>query len=160
MTACCSKESVALLPYGVLAGGFLSDKYLGRPPPATTNRSLQKYRLIIDDAGGWDALQRLLEELASIARTHNTSVDAIAAKWVLDRPAVAAIILGIGNRSRADKNLALSDIQLHDADRQSIDECLKTLTIPGGDPYDLERDANSIHSRIIRTDLQDTSIAL
>ena len=160
MTASCSRDSVALLPYGVLAGGFLSDKYLGSPAPASTNRSLQKYRLIIEDTGGWDALQRLLEVLASIARTHNTSIDAIAAKWVLDRPTVAAIILGIGNRSRAEKNLALCDVQLHDADRHSIDACLKSLTIPEGDPYDLERDANSIHSRIIRTDLQDTSVAL
>ena len=158
MSGCCSKYNVALLPYGVLAGGFLSDQYLGSPAPATMNRSLQKYRLIIDDAGGWDELQRLLELLANIARKHNTSIDAIAARWVLDQPTVAAIILGIGSRSRAEKNLALGKIQLHDADRHSIAECLKSQSIPQGDPYDLERDANSIHAKIIRTDLQDTDI--
>jgi aryl-alcohol dehydrogenase-like predicted oxidoreductase len=159
MTACCSENNVSLLPYGVLAGGFLSDKYLGNPEPANPNRSLQKYRLIIEEAGGWDALQRLLEVLASIAGKHGTSIDAIAARWVLDQPTVAAIILGIGNRSRAEKNLALSEIHLHDADKHSIDECLKSMTLPPGDPYDLERDANSVHSRIIRTELQDTGAA-
>lgn len=159
MTACCAEHNVALLPYGVLAGGFLSDHYLESPAPDAANRSLQKYALIIEDAGGWDAFQQLLEVLASIARKHNSSIDAIAARWVLDQPTVAAIILGIGNRSRAKKNLALSEVRLDDADRHSIVECLKNLSIPEGDPYDLERDDNSVHSNIIRTDLQDTSIA-
>lgn len=159
MTACCSKSRVALLPYGVLAGGFLSDKYLRSPAPATMNRSLQKYRLIIDEAGGWDVLQHLLEVLASIARKYDTSVDAIAARWVLDQPTVASIILGIGSHSRAKKNQALCRIQLRDEDRHSIAECLEKQTIPEGDPYDLERDVDSIHSGIIRTELQDTGVA-
>jgi len=159
MTECCEEGNVALLPYGVLAGGFLSDKHLGNDAPANSNRSLQKYGLIIEEAGGWDALQQLLEMLADIAARHNTSIDAIAARWVLDQPTVAAIILGIGSRSRVDDNLALSEILLHDEDRRNIAESLKSLTIPPGDPYDLERDANSVHSQIIRTELQDTGVA-
>ena len=159
MTECCTDSKAVLLPYGVLAGGFLSDKYLGNPEPTHPNRSLQKYRLIIEEAGGWDALQRLLSVLASIAEQHDTSIDAIAARWILDQPTVAAIILGIGIRSRVATNLALSEIQLHDADRHRIGECLNSLTVPPGDPYDLERDTNSVHSRIIRTELQDTGVA-
>lgn len=159
MTACCSGSGVALLPYGVLAGGFLSDKYLRCPPPAAMNRSLQKYRLIIDDAGGWDMLQHLLEVLASIAAKYDTSIDAIAAWWVLDQPTVAAIILGIGSRSRAEKNQALCRIQLREEDRHSIAQCLQNQAIPEGDPYDLERDANSVHSGIIRTELHGSSVA-
>ncbi len=158
MIECCAEDDVALLPYGVLAGGFLSDRYLGNPGPADPNRSLQKYRLIIEEAGGWDALQRLLSVLAGIAAKHNASIDAIAARWVLDQPTVAAIILGIGSRSRAGKNLALGEIHLHDDDRHNIVECLKSLTVPPGDPYDVERDDNSAHSRIIRTELQDAGV--
>jgi aryl-alcohol dehydrogenase-like predicted oxidoreductase len=159
MIGTCTEGNVALLPYGVLAGGFLSDKYVGNAAPIDPNRSLQKYRLIIEEAGGWDALQRLLEVLAGIAGKYDTSVDVIAAKWVLDQPTVAAIILGIGSRSRIESNLMVSNVQLDDEDRQNIVECLGNLAIPAGDPYDLERDANSIHSRIIRTELQDTGEA-
>ena len=159
MTACCAERRVALLPYGVLAGGFVTDKYLGKPPPASLNRSLQKYRLIIDDAGGWDALQRLLALLAGIAGKHDVGIDAIAARWVLDQPTVAAIILGIGSRSRTKRNLALDRIRLDEADQRDITACLEGLIVPRGEPYDLERDANSTHARIIRTDLQDTGIA-
>ena len=158
MTECCSRDNVGLLSYGVLAGGFLSDQYLGSPAPTTMNRSLRKYRLIIDEAGGWDMFQQLLELLAGIATKHDASIDAIAARWVLDQPTVAAIILGIGSRSRAEKNLAIGRIHLNDQDGRSIAECLRSQTIPHGDPYDLERDANSAHFGIIRTDLQDTSV--
>lgn len=154
MADCCAGNGVALLPYGVLAGGFLSDKYLHSPEPTAMNRSLQKYRLIIDEVGGWEALQNLLEVLAGIARKHDTGIDAIVASWVLDQPAVGAIILGMGSHSRAKQNQAICAIQLDDNDRDRIARCLESQPIPAGDPYDLERDVGGVHSGIIRTELQ------
>ncbi len=157
MTGCCAEKNISLLPYGVLAGGFLTDRYLGRASPATMNRSLQKYRLIIDEVGGWSALQHLLELLSGIATKHDTTVDAIAARWALDQPAVAAIILGIGSRSRAQQNVALDHLQLDDEDRQSIAAHLETQAIPPGDMYDLERDTDGPHTKIIKVNLQDAN---
>ena len=57
-----ASHGVQLLCYGTLAGGFLSERWLGRaaPPADPGNRSLVKYRLIIDEFGGWDAFQALL----------------------------------------------------------------------------------------------------
>jgi len=159
MNKCCVDNSVALLPYGVLAGGLLSEKYRGKPEPGMLNRSLQKYRLIIDEAGGWDAFQQLLGQLADIARKHRTGIDAIAARWVLDRPGVAAIILGIGSRSRVTDNLALGQLQLDEEDQDKIADCLRHLSIPSGDPYDLERDPQGVHAGIIRTNLHEMDAA-
>jgi aryl-alcohol dehydrogenase-like predicted oxidoreductase len=157
LTGSCAEKKINLLPYGVLAGGFLTDKYLGRASPATMNRSLQKYRLIIDEVGGWDTLQRLLELLSGIATKHDTTIDAIAVRWALDQPAVSAIILGIGSRSRAQHNVALGHLQLDDEDRQSIAAHLEVQVIPRGDMYDLERDFDGPHARIIKVNLQDSS---
>lgn len=157
MTGCCAEKNISLLPYGVLAGGFLTDRYLGRASPAAMNRSLQKYRLIIDEVGGWNALQRLLELLSDIATKHDTTVDAIAARWALERPAVAAIILGIGSRSRAQQNVPLGNLQLDDEDRQSIAAHLETQAIPPGDMYDLERDTDGPHTKLIKVNLQDAN---
>jgi len=155
MVDACDKAGVGILAYGALAGGFLSDRYRRRPAPEALNRSLTKYRLIIDDAGGWDAFQGLLDVLSAIADKHGTGIDRVAARWVLDRPSVAAVILGVGSRSRAAENQALGRLALDEADRTAIDDCLVSLSIPEGDPYDLERDPDSIHSGIIRTNLQD-----
>jgi aryl-alcohol dehydrogenase-like predicted oxidoreductase len=157
MTDLSQKSGVALLPYGVLAGGFLSGKYLGARPPARMNRSLIKYRLIIEEAGGWDVYQELLRVLSSIADKHGLPLELIAARWAMDQPGVRAIILGVGTRSRAPRNRALLKFELDAEDRQKIRFQLGRQKIPDGDLYDLERDVNGRHARIIKTNLQQAS---
>lgn len=154
MTALAQETGVALLPYGVLAGGFLSGKYLGVAAPVVSNRSLTKYRLIIEETCGWDSFQALLQVLSGIAGKHGTSIDLVAAKWVLGRAAVKAIILGTGNRSRAANNINLAQLELDAEDLQAIERQLARQTIPAGDMYDLERDETGVHAGIIKTDLQ------
>ena len=70
MTEACRRHGVALLAYGTLAGGFLSERWLGRPePPIDESMTWQrmKYRRFIDQAGGWDRFQGLLEVVARVA---------------------------------------------------------------------------------------------
>jgi aryl-alcohol dehydrogenase-like predicted oxidoreductase len=153
----CVENHVGMLAYGVLAGGFVSENFPGRPLPGELNRSQQKYRLMIDDAGGWETFQTLLVLLDDIAKKHNTNMQAIASRWVLDQPGVAAIVLGIGSRSRAAENQAIAAIDLDAEDRQRLNQHLATQHCPEGDPYDLERDTGSEHYKIIRTDLQDSA---
>ena len=150
-----AQTGVVLLPYGVLAGGFLTAKYLHTPPPSVMNRSLQKYRLIIDETGGWEAFQELLGLLDKIASRNGTSIGAIATRWVLDQPHVAAVILGVGSQSRASENLALADLRLSDQDRQAIARLLQEQVIPPGDMYELERDPDGPHTKIIKMNLHD-----
>ena len=155
MSAYCENNGVGILAYGALAGGFLSNRYLGAAPLGSLNRSLTKYRLIIDEAGGWPRLQALLETLDSIATRHKVGIDTVAARWVLDRPGVAAVILGIGSRPRADSNRRIPKLSFDDEDRERLRKALDTMTIPTGEPYELERDPDGIHAGIIRTNLQD-----
>src|SRR5262249_28885546 len=63
--ALCLKHDIKLTCYGVLAGGFISERWLGKDEPVEpfTNRSLRKYKLIIDDFGGWTLFQELLAVL-------------------------------------------------------------------------------------------------
>ena len=70
MTGVCRRHGVRLLAYGTLAGGFLSARWLGRPEPPIDKSltwSQMKYRRFIDEAGGWDRFQGLLEVVARIA---------------------------------------------------------------------------------------------
>jgi len=154
MTQLCRDKSIALLPYGVLAGGFLSEKYLGAQASSVSNRSLTKYRLIIEEAGGWGCYQDLLHVLSRIAKKHDVTLDLVAAKWVLDQAAVKAIILGTGSKSRAAKNIKLAKLELDAEDLQQIQQQLQRQRTPAGDMYELERDETSAHSAIIKTELQ------
>jgi len=157
MVRASQETGVGLLAYGVLAGGFLGDRYRGMPAAEPGNRSLSKYRLIIEEAGGWDAYQELLGLLAAIGEKHEVPAELVAARWVLDRPAVRAIILGIGGRSRAGLNRRLAELELESQDRQTLEEWTSRHPSPPGDMYDRERDAAGPHARIIKTDLQGAS---
>ena len=70
MTEVCRRHGVALLAYGTLAGGFLSERWLGCPEPPIDDSltwSQMKYRRFIDQAGGWDRFQGLLEVVSRVA---------------------------------------------------------------------------------------------
>jgi aryl-alcohol dehydrogenase-like predicted oxidoreductase len=97
MTAFCLANNVKLLAYGTLGGGLLSERWLGRPEPETAeiaDWSKSKYKRFVDVIGGWDVLQTILAALDAIARKHGVSISNVATRWVLEQPAVAAVIIG------------------------------------------------------------------
>jgi aryl-alcohol dehydrogenase-like predicted oxidoreductase len=98
MEAFCAGHGISLLTYGTLLGGLLSEKYLGRPEPGRgdlTTASLQKYKQMIDAWGGWALFQELLATLKRVAAKHGVSIANVATRYVLDRPAVAGVIVGV-----------------------------------------------------------------
>ena len=68
---------------------------------------------------------------------------------------MAAVILGVGSQSRAKENLALARLQINEEDRQAITSQLQKQTIPPGDMYELERDPDGPHTKIIKMNLHD-----
>ena len=121
--ALCLKHGIALTCFGVLAGGFVSERWLGADEPVEpfANRSLRKYKLIIDDFGGWTLFQELLAALKRIADKHGTSIANIAMRAMLDKPAVAAVIIGAVNRSHLADHLDLARVRLDTADLIAIE---------------------------------------
>ena len=145
--------------YGTVAGGFLSDRWLGQTEPLhpLENRSLTKYKLIIEDFGGWDLFQVLLRTLRAIADRHDTDIATVASAAVLDRPAVAAVIVGARNRSHLAQNLKVASLRLTEQDRAEIAAILAQGQVPEGDTYALERDRGGRHGQIIKYNLNKAS---
>ncbi|HKV54455.1 MAG TPA: aldo/keto reductase [Candidatus Binataceae bacterium] len=97
MAALCRERGITLLTYGTVLGGLLSEKYLGQPEPRRAQlntASLQKYRNMIDAWGGWGLFQELLAVLKRIADKHEVSIANVGVRYVLERPAVAGVIVG------------------------------------------------------------------
>ncbi len=145
----------ALFCYGTVAGGFLSDRWLGKTEPEhpLENRSLTKYKLIIDDLGGWDLFQALLATLRKVADRHATDIATIASAAMLRRPGVTAVIVGARNRDHLASNLAISDIVLSDADLAEIETAMVGARELEGDVYTLERDRTGRHGSIMKYNL-------
>ena len=148
------RRGLQLLCYGTLAGGFFSERWLGAAEPQEfTNRSLVKYKLVIDDFGGWDAFQALLEALRQIAERHGVTIATVATRWVLDRPGVAAAIVGARYADHLDDTLAVFGLRLTPGDLALLEPILAARPGPEGDAYTLERDKTGRHGRIMKYNL-------
>lgn len=155
MAAWGARRDVQILCYGTLAGGFLTDAWLGQPDPGFQfeNRSLIKYRLIIDEFGSWNLFQTLLQTLKSVGDRHGVSLAAIATRWVLDQPQVAGAIVGARYARHLPKTLEVFKVTLDDADRAAIAAVIAQAGGPNGPVYGLEGDRTGRHGRIMKYNL-------
>ena len=152
-------SNVAVLAYGSLAGGFLTDRWLGESDPgfAFDNRSLVKYRLIIEEFGGWDLFQDLLRVLRGVADRRGADIAAVAVRAMLDIPGVAAVILGARYADRLRDTLRVFSIVLDEDDRRAIRAVQARAGGPSGPVYGLERDQHGPHGRIMKYGLQEAA---
>jgi enamine deaminase RidA (YjgF/YER057c/UK114 family) len=137
----CARHDTKLLAYGTLAGGLLSERWLGVAEPASlATWSQMKYKRFIDVVGGWAAYQRVLTVLAEQARRLGVSVATVASRWVLEQPAVGAVIIGarLGERSHIDDTTRLLTTSLDAEAHEAIRAVTAPLAaVPGdcGDEY-------------------------
>ena len=150
-----ARHDMHLLCYGTLAGGFLTESWLDAPDPgfAFENRSLVKYRLIIDEFGPWDRFQALLHALKAVGERHGVALSSVATRWVLDQPQVAAAIVGARYARHLPKTLEAFGLTLTAADHAEIAAVLDTAGGPQGPVYGLERDRTGRHGRIMKYNL-------
>ncbi len=107
------------------------------------NRSLVKYKQIINDVGGWDLFQALLTMLRQIADRHGTDIATVASAAMLERPGVAAVIIGARDRSHLASNVSISGLALTAEDVDLITGVLAEARELEGDVYGLERDGQN-----------------
>ena len=155
MVELCGRRAIGLLCYGTVAGGFMSERWLGAPePPDTpTNRSLIKYKLIIDDFGGWECFQALLRALSDVARKHGCDIATVATAAILEKPQVAATIVGATNTNHLAAHQRIGSLRLDDEDRAILAGVTAGAKGPEGDVYSLERDREGPHGRIMKYEL-------
>jgi aryl-alcohol dehydrogenase-like predicted oxidoreductase len=152
MAPLCGEAGVHLLCYGGLAGGFLSERYLDQPPPnePLDNRSLVKYRLIIEEFGGWARFQVLLRALHGVATRHGVTIGTVALRWVLDRPSVAGVIAGARDSRHLGDLQTVAGLMLTPADEAAIAGAQAGSAGPRGEVYELERTPGGAHGSIMR----------
>ena len=151
----CRRHNIAVLCYGTVAGGFLSERWLDRnyPEGNLANRSLVKYRLIIDEFGDWSNFQALLHALRDVAHRHGVDIATVATRFILDQSMVTAAIVGATNRSHLDAHLRIDSVILTKADQAEISAAIASHPGPCGDVYQLERDREGPHGRIMKYNL-------
>ena len=151
----CKANNIHLLCYGTVAGGFLSERWLNvaEPNPPFENRSLVKYRLMIEEFGGWELFQELLKTLKQIADRHQVSITNVATRYILDQPAVGGAIIGTRHSRYLQENTKVFEFVLTPADYSEIGNVLRQRKGPIGDVFDIERIKDGPHGSIMRYNL-------
>jgi aryl-alcohol dehydrogenase-like predicted oxidoreductase len=129
MVKFCTEHDIKLFAYGTLCGGLLSEKYLGQPEPRTgelNTASLRKYKNMVDAWGGWSLFQELLSVLKQIATKHRVSIPNVAVRYILDKPAVAGVIVGarLSVSEHIEDNARVFDLMLDTEDYDQINAVL------------------------------------
>ncbi len=152
MASFCREHAISLLAYGTLLGGLVSEKYLGRPEPRRpelNTASLQKYKNMIDAWGGWTLFQELLAVLKQTADKHRVSIANVGVRYILDRPAVAGVIVGarLGVAQHIAENTRVFGLTLDAGDVAMIEAILaksRDLTQVIGDCGDEYRSRSTL----------------
>ncbi|NNL30052.1 MAG: aldo/keto reductase, partial [Gemmatimonadetes bacterium] len=143
MTELCLERGVKILAFGTLAGGFLTERWLGADEPSMeelTTWSQMKYKRFIDVAGGWAPFQGVLEAVSAASRRLDVSMANVACRYILESPAVGGVIVGarLGRSAHIGDTLGLFDFELDDRSRAAIQGGVAGLDpVPGdcGDEY-------------------------
>ena len=148
----CRENGIAVVTYGHLLGGFISADWIGKPEAGEpfANRSLKKYKLILEDFGGWGLFQELLRALEVIGARLGVGPGEVALRWTLDQPGIAGCIVGATSTRNLARNQKVFDIILSDADRAALSAICDRRTGPQGDCYELENDRSGRHGSIMR----------
>jgi aryl-alcohol dehydrogenase-like predicted oxidoreductase len=126
------------------------------PIPPLENRSLVKYRLIIDEFGGWDRFQNLLAGLNALAVRHGVGIGAVAIRWVLDQAGVSGVIVGARHARHLDHAVQAATLRLDETDHDEIRRLQAESSGPAGDVYELERVKDGPHAAVMRYSLNRT----
>ncbi|HHT16361.1 MAG TPA: aldo/keto reductase [Papillibacter sp.] len=116
----CVDQGIGILAYSPLHGGFLSGKYdRGKPWPKGTRFPSK------DATGPWgvdfDFLYDIIDELKKIAEGRGVSVSDVALNYLLQKPAVTSLIIGVRNAGQLQANLTASGWDLTAEEVNALD---------------------------------------
>jgi aryl-alcohol dehydrogenase (NADP+) len=130
---------VGLLPWSPLGGGWLTGKYRRDEAPSGATRlgedperGMESWRARNDDPRTW----RILDVVQEIAGVHEASASQVALAWLLTRPAVTSVILGVRTLQQLNDNLGASGLELTEAQVAALDEASapRVEDYPYGEP--------------------------
>ena len=88
--------------------------------------------------------------MQAIATRHGVGLGDVATRWVIDRPQVASAIMGFTSTRHLPATQHIEALRLDAQDHALLAPLLVRRTGPAGDCYDIERDKEGRHGRIMR----------
>jgi len=129
-------EGVGLMPWGALGGGFLSGKYTRDQRPtdanlgriATSPENEEETWARRNTERNWN----ILDAVGRIAEKYHVTYSQVALAWMLHKPYLSSIIIGVRTMEQLEDNLGAIEVPLTEEDIQTLDA---VSTLPELYPY-------------------------
>jgi aryl-alcohol dehydrogenase-like predicted oxidoreductase len=126
----CQHEDIGILPWSPLGGGWLTGKYQRDTAPSgatrlgeNPHRGMEAYAGRNRDERTW----QIVDAVRSVAGERAVSMAAVALAWLVDRPAVTAVILGARTVEQLADNLSAEALTLTAEEVRQLDEASAPL---------------------------------
>ena len=133
----CAVESIGLVPWGPLGGGFLTGKYRQDRQPESPEEG--RIAVMEDDTEeSWvnrntDRNWQIMDVMDEIVLSYEGATHSqVALKWLLKQPTVASVIVGVRTMEQLEDNLGALNLELSADEFQRLDE---SSSIPMVYPY-------------------------
>lgn len=133
----CAVESIGLVPWGPLGGGFLTGKYRQDRQPESPEEG--RIAVMEDDTEeSWvnrntDRNWQIMDVMDEIVLSYEGATHSqVALKWLLKQPTVASVIVGVRTMEQLEDNLGALNLELSVDEFQRLDE---SSSIPMVYPY-------------------------
>ncbi len=137
LVPCFEKLGIGVMVWGPLAGGFLSGKYT-RENPAPKGARREKFSFPpIDVEKGHD----VVAVLRRFSDQFGVTPSQAALAWLLTRPFISTVLVGVTRMDQLESNLAASEIRLDDVDIGAIENLTRPRQIYPGYMLSLGYDA-------------------
>lgn len=126
LVPCCQAYGVGVIPWGPLAGGFLTGKYRHgeKPPPnKLLSRPMWLYTNIFTEAN-WNKLAKL--EAFAAERGHTVGELAIA--WLRTKPWVNTVIVGAEKMEEVSANVAAAEWKLRPEEVTEVEAIVEAIS--------------------------------
>jgi enamine deaminase RidA (YjgF/YER057c/UK114 family) len=134
----CLEYQIRVLCYGTVAGGFFSNKWLGKVEPSIEDLptwSLMKYKRFQEEICDWKQFQDLLEQLDSISKKLDLSIAQLASLYIKEEFHCNSVIIGarLGELEHIAENIQVSKMGLNEESKMEIANCLNQFISINGD---------------------------
>jgi len=121
----CWGEGIGMVPWGPLGGGFLTGKYRPDQRPDTSSGRIggtpdrsEEAWVRRDRERNW----RVLDAVREIALEHQATPSQVALAWLLTRPTVSTVLVGVRTIEQLEDNLGAAQLELGEAEVQRLDD--------------------------------------
>ncbi|PKC00139.1 oxidoreductase [Rhizophagus irregularis] len=123
----CAELDVGILPWGIVAEGFLTGKYT-RESAAALKPEARGFSVAIHSKieKNW----KILEEVTTISKEIDRTPVQVALNWVQQKPGITSPIIGARTVTQLEENLKTLEFKLTPEQMKRLDEVSKPAEIP------------------------------